>query len=800
MMKSILTIALVFLCFSAKSQVTGVVIDGDTKEPIIGAKLIASDGSRAITDLDGVFKLPVKSYPVNIIVTMIQYVSDTISADGPGEIKIELLEPAISLETVVISAGRRRQNIEEVQVSMEIIRTEMIDNKGITNLEDAVDQSPGVFTMDGQVSIRGGSGFAYGAGSRVLLLWNGMPLLSGYAGDTQWNAIPMEQAAQIEIMKGASSVLYGSGALNGVIALAEKEPGLKQETKVKVQTGIYDSPKRSSLKWWDKAPMFQQVEAYTGKMYKKFGYTLSTTLFRNDGFKQGATEDRARLSGSLFFRPEGRDRLKLGVGYNYQYQKTGNFLIWESGDLGYVPSGGADTSNAASTLTFNTGNRLYIDPYLKYIDKKNNKHSLKTRMYYANNKNITNPAQSNAAIVSFSEYQFQKQFSNDITITSGISNIYNTVFSELFGDHTSNNFAAYGQYEQKIGKLDLSAGLRLEHFQMDGVRGDSDFSFGKDNHFAKFFGNDIPFSMPIFPVLRTGFHYEIAKYTHLRGSVGQGVRYPSVAERFTQTNVGALNIFPNPGLRPETGWAAEIGIKQGVRIGNWKGMIDVAGFINEYNNMIEFTFGLYKPDSINLTTDPDSPGYINNWLGFQAQNAERARIAGIELSFNSSGKIGKFEIISLMGYTFMNPISLNNDSIYRQTFSDPTSDILKYRFRHLAKLDIEVNYEKYSFGISGRYNSFMQNIDRLFEISAEEFLFGSAPADGSGTFLLPGNKEYREQFNRGNLVFDARIGYKLNDTYRIGFMVNNFLNEEYTSRPGDIQPPRHYMLQVQMNF
>ena len=94
----------------------------------------------------------------------------------------------------------------------------------------------------------------------------------------------------------------------------------------------------------------------------------------------------------------------------------------------------------------------------------------------------------------------------------------------------------------------------------------------------------------------------------------------------------------------------------------------------------------------------------------------------------------------------------------------------------------------------------MQNIDRLFEISAEEFLFGSAPADGSGTFLLPGNKEYREQFNRGNLVFDARIGYKLNDTYRIGFMVNNFLNEEYTSRPGDIQPPRHYMLQVQMNF
>jgi iron complex outermembrane receptor protein len=790
MTKSILIIALVFLCSIAKSQVTGVVLDGDTKEPIIGAKLIASDGSRAITDLDGAFKLNITKYPTDIIVTMIQYITDTVQVNVPGEITIEILEPATSLETVVISAGRRKQNIEEIQVSMEIIRPEMIDNKGITDLEDAVNQSPGVFTMDGQVSIRGGSGFAYGAGSRVLLLWNGMPLLSGYAGDTQWNAIPMEQAAQIEIMKGASSVLYGSGALNGVIALAEKEPGLKQETKVKVQAGIYDNPKRSSLKWWDRAPMFQQVEAYTGKMYKKFGYTLSTNFFRNDGFRQGGTEDRARISGSLFFRPEGRDRLKLGVGYNYQIQKTGNFLIWESADIGYIPSGGADTSNAASTLTYNTGHRLYIDPYLKYIDKKNNKHNLKTRVYYAGNNNITNPSQSNGAIVAFSEYQFQKQFTNGIALTSGISNIYNAVFSELFGDHTSNNVAAYGQYEQKFGKLDLSAGLRLEHFQMDGRTGDSDFYFGKDSSF----------SIPIFPVLRAGFHYEIAKYTHLRGSIGQGVRYPSVAERFTQTNVGALNIFPNAGLRAETGWAAEIGIKQGVRIGDWKGMIDVSGFINQYNNMIEFTFGLFKPDSVTLSTDPSNPGYINNFLGFQAQNAEKAQIAGIEFSFNSTGKIGKFEIISLMGYTFMNPISLNNDSVYRQTFSDPTTDILKYRFRHLAKLDVEVNYEKYSIGFSARYNSFMQNIDRLFEISAEEFLFGVPPAEGTGTFILPGNQEYRQEFNRGNLVFDLRLGYKLNDTYRIGFMVNNLFNEEYTSRPGDIQPPRHYMLQVQMKF
>ena len=183
------------------AQVRGIVVDRVTNSPLIGAKLIASDGNKTLSDYEGKFELDCKKFPVTVIVNLLQYVSDTIIVDKSGEITIKLGEPEKDLDMVVVSAGRRKQAIEEVPVSMEIIKPQLIDNKGITDLEQAVDQTPGVFTMDGQVSIRGGSGFAYGAGSRVLLLWNGMPLLSGYAGDTQWNAIPMEQASQIEVMK-----------------------------------------------------------------------------------------------------------------------------------------------------------------------------------------------------------------------------------------------------------------------------------------------------------------------------------------------------------------------------------------------------------------------------------------------------------------------------------------------------------------------------------------------------------------------------------------------------------------------
>jgi iron complex outermembrane receptor protein len=780
MIKKILLFALLFTSLNFQSQVIGKVIDGKSKEPISGAKVVSSDGTKLFSGADGQFVISPKTYPITLVISMIQFVTDTLTISGSGEVKIVMKEPVKDFQTVVISAGKRKQTVEEVPVSMEIIKPQLIDNKGITDLEQAVDQTPGVFTMDGQVSIRGGSGFAYGTGSRVLLLWNGMPLLSGYAGDTQWNAIPMEQASQIEVMKGASSVLYGSGALNGVIALSEKLPQAERETKIKVQYGFYDNPRRQSLKWWSRSPMNQQVEAYTSKMNQKYGYTISSTLFHNDGYRQGENEYRGRISGTLYFRVKNNDRIKYGVGYNYQIQKAGNFLIWQSDTLGYTPSGGADTSKAESTLTYNLGHRLFIDPYLRYTDKRNNKHNLKARMYYAENMNLNNPSQSNGAVIYFTDYQFQKQYTNGITLSSGVSNIANVVFSNLFGNHTSFNPAVYTQYEHKIGdKLDISAGVRVEYFEMDGKRGDSDFMINKKDSV----------SIPVYPILRTGIHYEVAKYTHLRASIGQGIRYPSVAERYTQTSVGALNIFPNPELKPEIGWAGEIGIKQGVKIGDWKGMLDVAAFINQYSNMMEFSFGVFNPDSIALSSDPNSPGYINKWVGFKAQNAERARITGIDISFNSMGKIGNVEIISLLGYTYMNPVSLNENSDYQNSFSDPNSNMLKYRFKHLAKADIEVNYKKMSFGVSCRYNSFMKNIDLVFE----------EPIAGS-TYILPGLKAYREKYNQGNLVFDVRLGYKFNEKMRLGLIANNLFNAEYTSRPGDIQPPRNFLMQLQMKL
>ena len=768
---------LLFLPFFSFSQsIEGKTVDGTNNEPLPSVRIITSEGNKAISNPDGTFSVKYADLPFKLIVTSISFKTDTILVTENIFLDVKMMPEAEEIESLVVTASRRGQNVEDVSISMEVLKPVLIDNKAITNLESAVDQSPGVFAMDGQVVIRGGSGYSYGAGSRVLLLWNDAPFISADAGDAKWNSVPLELASHIEVIKGASSVLYGSGALNGIIAVTEREPTKTPQIRAKLQSGLYDEAKRDGLKR-NKGSYFQLAEASYGRMYRKFGFNIAVNAVNDQGYREGEIEQRGRVSGTLFFLPSKVKGLKAGIGYTFQAQKMGSFLVWENDSLAYRPQGGADISVPGSSLSLMKSVRFAVDPYLKYIGKNGNKHNLKTRVYNVSNTSLSDSTQSSSATNYYMDYQYSKNWSDSWFLSAGLTYNRAEVRSPLYGNHFSNNNSIYGQLEKKWKKFDITGGVRLEYFDQDKKRGDSDFYFGKDST-----------KLPVVPIFRLAAHYQPFKYTHIRASYGQGVRYPAIAERYTSTSVGSLNVFPNPNLQRETGWAAEVGIKQGVKIGNWKGFLDVAGFINEYDNMMEFTFGYYKPDSLPASNNPNNPGYILKWIGFQAQNAEKARITGIEFSFNSEGKIGQVDVRAMLGYTYMEPISLNDNKAYRATFSDTSVNILKYRFKHLAKADLEVEYKGVSLGFSGRYNSFMSNIDRIFEENI------------GGTYILPGLKAYRAKNQKGSLIFDARIGYSIKETYRIGFVVNNILNTEYMGRPGDIQAPRSFIVQLQFKI
>ncbi|MEN9700428.1 MAG: hypothetical protein RLZZ301_1626 [Bacteroidota bacterium] len=669
---------------------------------------------------------------------------------------------------IMVSVGRHEQRLEEIPVSIEVIKPSLIQNKGLSNLEQVVNQSPGVFTMDGQVSIRGGGGYAYGAGSRVLLVWNGVPMLSPDVGDVKWNAVPMEHAEQIEIIKGASSVLYGSGALNGIISLNEKEAPIGGTFNAKVQSGVYMNPARESLKWWERPPTYQLADVYFANRIGRQSFTIGINGFANKGYREGNDEQRVRIHGTYAYYSKKYPSLKMGFSTHYQYQDMGVFILWRNDSMCYQA--------LENTLSRQRAIRGSFNPYLKWVDPKKNVHSLKTRYYVTTTGNTDKVYDASFAQLYYADYQFLKK-RKAYTLTLGTTSNLNQVTSYVFGNHISKNFSLYNQWEWHQNKFDLTAGIRIEYCRLDHAQPETQLLVL--NHVS-----------PIYPIARIGAHYALSKTSHLRASLGQGIRFPAVAERYVSASVGGVRIFQNPNLRPETGWAGELGWKQFVPIGNWKGILDIAGFINQYKNMTEFTFGIYKPDTMVTmqTIDPNLSNYLFNWVGFQAQNAERARITGVEFSFSSSGKIGQVEVLSLIGYTYMNPISLNMNPIYRATFSDTTTNMLKYRFHHLAKADIQLNYKKWGVGASLRYNSYMKNIDLAFEKGV------------LGQELLVGMDNYRALHHTGVAVVDLRLSYLIEARIRCNMVLNNVANAEYVSRPGDVQAPRNFMIQFQYNL
>ena len=791
--------------YAQNATIKGVLMDGDYNDPLIGANVVLNTGIGASTNIEGEYSFSTDpgSYTVEFKYVGYKTITKSITLSS-GEIKIInlTLQPSINqLDDIVVSASKYEQKLGEVPVSMAIIKPALIENKATRDAEAILEQVPGVQVNENQISIRGGSGWSYGAGSRVLVMVDEMPMLAGDANDIKFSAIPMENIAQIEILKGASSVLYGSSALNGVINIRTKYPKEKPLTNITVSNGYYmpgyanrnlnssdgsDSiPDRSNQTWWNGAQYYVQSNfTHLRKLGKNNDLVLGGNFMQDQGYRLGSFENRYRINGGLKHYSEKINGLTYGINVNSNFNDGSVFFIWANGDSVLHALGGTDT--ATTTLSEYSSSRYMIDPYLSYIDSNGNKHNLRTRYFRSDNKNNTNQAAT--ANYYFAEYQFQKRWDNQFTLTTGLTSSFTDVISELYGNHTSNNIAGFFQVDKKWKKFTFCGGTRLEYYRIDSVYTE-----------GKLFSND---KLPFQPVFRLGATYNPMEYTYIRASYGQGYRFPSIAEKYISTFVGGLNIFPNAQIKPEYGWSAEIGIKQGFKIKNFQGYLDVSGFLTQYEDMMEFVFGFYGLDGSDITdaelgaiVAANGFSVLPNYLGARSTNIQNANIPGFEISVVGQGDIGDFSLSVLTGYTLINPTAINPDSAYISTFSDPESEILKYRNKHIAKIDFQVDYKKIAFGTSVRYSSFMANVDKAFTEPLPGVII-----NGSAVEILPGYGAYRNARRTGDIICDARLSFGVTKSSRLSLLMNNVFNREYTNRPGNVMQPRTIICQYALKF
>lgn len=758
--------------------VKGVVKDRSNNESLPGAVVVVNKTKGIPTDVNGNYLLSLTEGAYTLECELVGYTkfskSITVKANDTLTVDIFLEDGNKLLDEVVVSAGKFEQKLSDVTVSMEVIKSSLIENKNAQTLDVIMNQVPGVTISDGQASIRGGSGFSYGAGSRVLMLVDELPMISADANDIKWNYLPLENLEQVEVIKGASSALFGSSALNGVINLRTAYAKDKPSTSVTTFFGSYDAPRRSDLKWWKGSSQTQKgVNFSHSEKIKNFDLVFGGHMFDDAGYRYLETERRQRFNANIRYNFKKKlEGLSIGVNTNMMETQGGLFFLWQNADSAYIPQG--------YDIQRYKNQRFNIDPFVTYFLKGGGKMSLRTRYFLTLNTN--DKGQNSRAELYYSEFQYQKRFKNNLMLSTGLVYMEQMVLGDsLYGKHTGKNYAGYVQLDKKFGKLTTSLGIRAERYEVD-------TAYTRGYLTKKI--NDLP----VQPVFRAGLNYQLFEYTFLRASFGQGYRFPSIAEKYISTNVGAIKIFPNYNLQPERGWSAEIGVKQGFKIGGFKGFLDVAGFWTEYDNMVEFVFDIYGPKT----------GFFVNdlpYAGFKSQNTGRAVINGIDATLTGAGKIGPIGVTVLTGYTFTNPIDPDFNA-QTDTLGMPGLNVLKYRNRHLYKGDIQLDYKKIAIGYSIRYSSYMENIDRRFtqsilhEYSTPFINFDEVQS----TYVLPGLKEYREKDKKGNWVSDIRVSYQITKIVKLSGIVNNLFNEEYSTRPGDVRPPTMYILQLQFKI
>jgi iron complex outermembrane receptor protein len=742
-----------------------------------------------VTDFDGFYRMEAAPGDYIIHFSAVGYKSKekniTLIKDKIEMLDVVLEENVLELNEFIYSENKNATKLEETTVSIALVKPSLIQNRNATSGDLAIEQVPGIAVVDAEPQIRGASGFTAGLGSKVLIMIDDVPMLRGDAGRPVWSFIPLENMDQIEVIKGTGSVLYGSGASNGVINIRTAFPKNKPETMVSTFAGFYSAPEDAYKKpFTGFNPIKAGANFYHSRIIKTkpmdIDFVIGGQALWDDGYKGGEPldggavgmfdttrkntgeyEHSVRVNFNTRFRLKKIKGLAFGVNANVIVFEESQSFFWQDADTNIYKM-------APGTLTNFKNIFYYVDPYITYFNKKGDRFSLKTRAFQSYSE-ADMPTQSSKSTTFYGEFQYTKSFNEvkamkwltkDLSFIAGAMGTYTHSSGPVFNaaptpdsSSFSANFAIYAQLEKKFfSRLTLTIGGRWEYFRIN------------ENEANK-------------PVFRTGANFRVTDGTFIRASWGQGFRFPTIGERYINTFSGGYGFFSNPNLKPEESWTAEIGIKQLFKFGSAVlGFLDVAGFWQEYKNFAEFSV-------------VNNPG-----IGFKFFNTGDTRIRGVDATFFIQTKIAKKVTIDFTaGYTYSLPQALQPDYIYdsapsnkftyNKTSSDTTNRILKYRIQHLVKGDLNVEWKNLLVGFTTRYYGPMQNIDNFFLIM-----------DDAG-LAFNGIRNFMENQSNGSVVFDARVSYKINK-FKVAVIMENILNAEYSVRPLGIAPTRLSTVQL----
>ncbi|MFC1759970.1 TonB-dependent receptor domain-containing protein [Candidatus Neomarinimicrobiota bacterium] len=597
------TIIIIFfpiIIFATGNNLSGNIFDGDNGEPL-GFANVFFEGTDigTTTNEDGYFsfvEIPFNEGTLKVSMMGYEAISQPILFPVNNLIELRLEKTLIEMSSIVITGTRTERYLKDVPVTTQVIKGAKLNESNPMDVSQVLNELTGISIVENQFGT--GAELSGFDADHILVLVDGMELVGRTNGQLDISQIITDQIERIEVVKGASSALYGSEAMGGIINIITKKPQKDFSISLGGDAGSYgryngNLTLTGGLASW-KSKLFLNVRRYGGNDLSNSSIWENGNSYNkyNTGLR---LENSNFLSGILRFDSKiFKERQKLNTDDIFE-DVTDNLRL--TNRLEY--EGDRDKIKYKTGVEYSYFDHLYEQFFLPIDFKESSDRTIdklfKTDMSFELNGQIH---KINGGI----GYEVESIESDRIQPNNKSSNI-------LFG---------FGQDEWSLNdKFVLLAGLRADYHSIYG-----------------------DYYSPKLSVM-----YKPKLISRIRLSYGKGFKAPTFKEMFLDYIVTQLtpplNVIGNPNLKPEVSSSIMIDFERW-KTNRYHGRINF--FYNEIQNLID-----YVPREF----------LIDGKQVWQTQNIDNARTQGFDIDFTYFFT-RKIEFV--IGYSYLDTWDVDNDS------------------------------------------------------------------------------------------------------------------------------------------
>ena len=520
--------------FELKVRVTDL-----TGAPLAGAGVFVRDLSTGLetahrADSLGalVVEMRIGTHRVSAAQNDFETASETVEVADSGLNLLELtLSPAVLTQSIVVTGSREEVLREDSIARVEVIGRSQLLDSGYERVTDILSEEPGVVTRTSRSPGSRGGTQIHGIDSRQsLILLDGFPMVG--ARGVKSGIINMDRQStnrldRVEIVKGASSALYGSDAIGGVINMITRQPQRRFDSNVTASGGSLGTA---------------DLRADTGFVRDRWSGFLAVERHKRNPYD--LTPQDFDTTGPGFRRYDYMAKLNFDVSETFKVGFLANAFDNREKSI-YAGRGGSQTTtlndsaqNYGMTLSAGLTSRTQLQARTYY-----GKYDESSAVDLANVPGLIN----STANLNERLYRFDTSLShilgNRQLLQGGFdwtSNEYRG-YNRLLGDNNGVSIRmADAWFQDRIQahpRLTLTIGGRLTDHSAYGSR----------------------------MVPRAGLLFRLAETFRVKASYGQGFRAPDLGQLYYRflTPSGVYQIIGNPALSPESSTTTQVGVDGG---------------------------------------------------------------------------------------------------------------------------------------------------------------------------------------------------------------------------------------------